>query len=430
MKNNQAAPSLKLFGALGMVSLGLAATNTALGQNPRLPSTEITIRVVDEKGNGIKGATVQILNAETPCVCDPYNGTNKCVISVLQSKETSKDGWAVFEGADFKPTKQYIAAVNAGCSTLKDCGPEGPSKDCSFVSGNSQHYISNEKGGYDKGILLELNSGKTEKIKPKKEEGIKSAIPEFELGLGGGYGFGMNGNLLGENKSFTTISSTTTGVYGSWAAGENFYLRPTFGICPVLSAGVELGYTYGKNYSWTTSNSNATSQSSLSYSGRYTNINATPLVVIYPYENYHIKPFLKLGVQFNLSNSIKAEWNQVQSFDSSTTTTNQAGTYKGTFSAGFVAGLGIDYKLGNNWALTGELNFSNTQFTPKTWTLTKYVVNGMDQLNSLDVYQKQTDYLKSLSGGSTTNPNAPAQALRYSAPASYLGIRLGISFSF
>lgn len=45
--------------------------------------------------------------------------------------------------------------------------------------------------------------------------------------------------------------------------------------------------------------------------------------------------------------------------------------------------------------------------------------------------QKQTYYVKSYTvPNSGFDPNSPSQALRSSQPASYLGLRLGISHSF
>ena len=253
----------------------------------------------------------------------------------------------------------------------------------------------------------------------------------FELCGGVGYGFSFNGGLLGQNRTFTATDRTFDGVYGSWAQGENFFIKTDFKVSNCFNVGAEFDYTYGKNIIWDQNTIGATSTTNLHYEGRYTGYSATPFIQFNPCGSNHFNPYVDLGLRLNFSNSIKQNVNQTQTSNNNTTTTIQEGTLKGMFSTGFDASLGAKWRLNNRLSFNTEVYSSNSNLVPDKFTITKYMINGTDQLGTLTTSQKQTNYLKNYTvPTSTTDPNSPSKALRSSLPISTVGIRFGIDYKF
>lgn len=253
----------------------------------------------------------------------------------------------------------------------------------------------------------------------------------FEVCGGVGYGFSFNGGLLGQNRTFTATDRTFDGVYGSWAQGENFFIKIDYKVSNCFNVGTEFDYTYGKNITWDQNTIGATSTTDQHYEGRYTGYSATPFIQFNPCGSNRFSPYVDLGLRLNFSNSIKQNYTQTQTNNNNTTTTIQKITLKGAFSPGFDAALGAKYSLSNRLALLAELYSSNSNFIQDEATLDNYTINGVDQLGTLNTSQKKIDYVKRFTvPTSGTDPNKPSQALRSSQPASTIGMRLGIDLKF
>ena len=253
----------------------------------------------------------------------------------------------------------------------------------------------------------------------------------FEVCAGVGYGLPFNNGLLGQNKVFTATNRSFDGVYGSWAAGENFFIKTDFKVSNCFGAGVEFDYVYGKQYDYTTNTIGATSTTNQFYEGRYTGYSATPFIQFNPCGSNRFAPYVDLGLRLNFSNSIKQTINQTQTSNNNTTVTIQKATFKGAFTPGFDAALGFKYRLNRNWSLIGEIDFSNSNFVASEGTITSYTVNGADQLSTLNTSQKQVEYVKSYTvPNSGFDPNSPSKALRDEQKASCLLFRVGFSCQF
>jgi len=249
----------------------------------------------------------------------------------------------------------------------------------------------------------------------------------FELCAGAGYGFSFNGGLLGQNKTFTANDRTFDGQYGSWAQGTNIFIKTDFHISNSIGVGVVFDYSDGKNYTWDV-NAIGVNPTYQHYESQYTGYSATPFIQFNPCGSNLISPYVDLGLRLNFSNTIKQTLDQTQTSNNITTTTIQEATLKGAFSTGFDAALGIKFRLSNNWGLNAEINSSNSNFVQDHATINKYMINGTDQLGTLNVSQKQTDYVKSYTvPNSGFDSNSPSKALKNPVPASTIGISLGIS---
>ncbi|HEY1869928.1 MAG TPA: hypothetical protein VGG71_02665 [Chitinophagaceae bacterium] len=258
-----------------------------------------------------------------------------------------------------------------------------------------------------------------------------SGLPKFQIEAGVGYCLPFNGGLLGQNVTFSGTTYSASGVYGSWGTGVNFYVRPEFKVCHSTTAGVQFDYISGKQYTWSTNSTGSVTSLTENYKGNYYGVSVSPFVNFYPCHFGEVTPFVGLGLPMNVSSMIKQTEDGMQTVNGTTTHTIQTSTLKGSFTIGFNAEVGVRYRLSDHWNLCGGLNFHNSSFVPSTWKVDSYMVNGSDKLSTLNPFQKQTNYVKSYtSAGSLTDPNSPMQTLKYSAPESYFGPRIGVSYSF
>lgn len=253
---------------------------------------------------------------------------------------------------------------------------------------------------------------------------------KFEISGGIGYGFSFNGNMLQQNRTLADNYRTFDGVYGSWAEGESFFIKIDYNLSNCFDAGVEFDYTHGKKYSWDQIIVGSNSTNYQHYESRYTGYSATPFIQFNPCGiNNRLTPYVDLGIRLNFSNAVNTAVNEAQVTSNNATTIIQEITYKGEFTTGFDAGLGIRYKLGNNWSVIAEIRSSNSNFIPDDATLNKYTVNGTDQIGTLNTSQRKIDYVKSFTV-STPDPNSPSMAQQVQQSASTIGLRFGVGLKF
>ena len=101
---------------------------------------------------------------------------------------------------------------------------------------------------------------------------------------------------------------------------------------------------------------------------------------------------------------------------------------KGGIAFGFHAGLGMSFGLTSNLSLFGELNMNNLNYAPKEGEMTKYTRNGVDELATLDISQKEYEYTENPTMGSG-GPSQPTKAPKTSYNYGTLGLNIGLKYS-
>jgi hypothetical protein len=99
---------------------------------------------------------------------------------------------------------------------------------------------------------------------------------------------------------------------------------------------------------------------------------------------------------------------------------------------GITGGLGTTYQFSENWSLLGELNFGTSSYQLKHGEVTRNEYRGVDQLPFMSTRDKEIEYVKvldeNLSG--PVNQDEPQKAATFDLPGAYLGLRLGVRYSF
>jgi len=267
---------------------------------------------------------------------------------------------------------------------------------------------------------------------------------QLEISGGIGYGFGLGKGLIGAN-SVQTYTQTTgagvqtytdEGVYGSWGQGLDANLRFSRMLCEHFGAGLEFSYLSGRKFkieeSLTQSAMGNLYTERLEYTGNLRSVRLSPQIYYRGEDCAGFTPYSRVGLQLNLSNSMKQTYRETTIDNAITTVYEEEAKVKGKFNMGFNAAIGAMYNLSDNLGIYGEGFFNNSAFVPKTWELTSYTVDGQDELNNLTTSQKRIEYEKEISGSSALppDPNSPTKALANPMPAGAWGLRLGLIYHF
>jgi hypothetical protein len=106
--------------------------------------------------------------------------------------------------------------------------------------------------------------------------------------------------------------------------------------------------------------------------------------------------------------------------------------FSGGVSIGFNATLGCAFRLDEKMSFFAEFNFINMTYAPDKSEITEYTIKGVDNLPTLTVKQKQTNYYETLQTTPLTSiPNtAPNQALKQTYSLGSIGLNIGMKINF
>lgn len=223
-----------------------------------------------------------------------------------------------------------------------------------------------------------------------------------------GYRLGAGTQAVGENSTTSGTSTSYEGVYGS--LGEGFGFGASVGYLGSSSLGVELGLAYWLGNSFETTSSYYGSTETDKVSG--TGFMATPSIVV-AVDLHSVKPYARLGLVFGIM-KVTAEMSMTYNGQ----TTSRTAEETGGLGFGYAGGFGIIVPLGGSVDFFTEAALFAVTYSPGQAELTKYTVNGADQLAS--VTNKVVTYKDSYN---STEQNTSLAVRR---PFSNIGINAGI----
>jgi len=113
---------------------------------------------------------------------------------------------------------------------------------------------------------------------------------------------------------------------------------------------------------------------------------------------------------------------------------SQTGTMKtrdyGGISLGIKADAGVEFPLSKLISLFGQIQADQFSFSPKHGKVTKYTVEGADQMSSLTTSQSKWDYVKSINNHDPTPADEASKRLRVTHSFDNVGLVVGVKFKF
>ncbi len=224
----------------------------------------------------------------------------------------------------------------------------------------------------------------------------------------------------------------TARTYDLYQDGDKVHpvgLGKSFG--PAIRAGVflndfiavELGVVYRMGINTKVNVATSTSSGWDKFKGNM--LQLVPAVVIQPdFDLGSVSPYARVGVLIGVLPSITCN------FDVTRAGTERVGTlrYTGGVAVGGSAALGCDIDITDMLSLYVELSYDAMAYAPTKGKLVKYTENGADKLGDLSTQDKETKFVKDISGF-VADPNSPDQQLKNSYPFNNFALNFGVKIS-
>lgn len=260
---------------------------------------------------------------------------------------------------------------------------------------------------------------------------VKAHSRKLYITIGGGYGLSTapNSAYASVNSTRNLTGSTNEILNSTGSFGRGMQFNGTFGYMFTENIGAELniGYLLGSKIT-NTSKSNGYIFYEASSSGNM--LRLTPTVRISVGKN-KIKTFMRFGLVIGMLSKI--EYSSVANFTYSSTgqlsNEETEGYSSGGVSLGFSAGLGANYKLTDRLSVFAEIALISQAWAPKKSVTTKYISNGIDRLATMNISEKESEYVSSYDNASSST-STPTKRLKNYTPFSSIGINIGIHLAF
>jgi hypothetical protein len=225
-----------------------------------------------------------------------------------------------------------------------------------------------------------------------------------------GYGFGAGTQYISVNGDYTQTPTTYEGVYGSY--GEGFKFGSSAGYMFSRNLGAELGFAYwlGNTFEIQAKFTNGLVTDKLSGSGFV----AVPSIVLSA-NMETINPYARIGLVLGI---LKVDFEEKDQRSGQTQDINREDT--GNLAFGYAGALGVLVPAGSTVGFFVEADIHSVTYSPSQAEYTKYTVNGVDQLPSLQ--RKVHEYKESF-----TSSDPVYTAVR--RPFSSIGIVVGARIS-
>lgn len=260
---------------------------------------------------------------------------------------------------------------------------------------------------------------------------VGSAAASISIGPVVGYGIGtgkasfFQGTDYEENNQ--GVQTKDKNLYYSAGQGIKLGLGAEYSI-EEISFGLDMGYSMGlegdlmKSRQYDSFDSiwyTASAKMKTSYIFISPNIKIEKTIM-------GITPFCGFG----LSLAIAPKSTMSEEYSDGTTTGEMVWELSHNLGIGKWGVLGIKYPLIGGLVIVGEIKAEELSFKASHGEITKYTENGVDQLSSMTVREKETDFKDDDTEDTPSNTTKPNIDHTFITAANSVSIRLGIMYSF
>lgn len=271
-----------------------------------------------------------------------------------------------------------------------------------------------------------------------------ASYAQFQISASGGYAIGSAGMQIGEKVSI----SQTENTYGSYGQGLNTQIRGTYFFNDTFGADLSLGYLHGDDQTVLEVNVPGTEVDAVARARAF----GAAISLVYKFNNNvygRLGALVKLGGKTEavayqnmmMTDEQAAGLSQAYGTEipsGSTFETNYVEDYHGQFPLGFVAAIGYEYPLNDNFSVFAEAEYYGISLKRKDSEITEWNTNvvrpdgtvAVEGFYSLDNLPEGTNinttYVDEISN---TEPGS-TEELAVKVPYSSFGINFGITYKF
>ncbi len=267
------------------------------------------------------------------------------------------------------------------------------------------------------------------------------------ISAGSGYGFSAFPQVINHSgtyyyDNFGNGSQIYDNIVGSYSSGINFnaaigynFSKQGYNFSKHIVAEIGVSYVSGKIYQVTDylyfgNNYSGLIKTDFNLQGKMWRI--VPTFKLYS-EPSTITPYLKAGIVFGVGGIIIMDYVETQSSNppnGNSLITDASLKFTEGISYGLMAAAGADLFISKQFGIYLELGFTGQTWAPEHSEYTKDNINGQDQLSTMTVNQKVTNYTNNLNITYPQDPNQPTIQLKQFNPFSDWGFKLGVKYNF
>jgi len=259
--------------------------------------------------------------------------------------------------------------------------------------------------------------------------------------VGGGYAIPSGSQNLFTTGSttqvvgnFTTVTTKSEAVKGSYGAGINFNAAVGYKFSPFIGLDLNLSYLMGKSFEGTSTISTQNGDATLNETQESSGFFVSP-ALMFMAGTEKVRPYAIAGVIMGSLNREDKSAIQTDLLRGDPIQYELVSETKGDMAFGFRGGMGVDFNINNNTSLYLEGIFNSMSYYAKEKEVTKYTFNGDDMMGDLTESQRKTIYVDqtttvTVDGVENNDPDQPTEELRSPSPLSSLGINFGVKLKF
>lgn len=249
------------------------------------------------------------------------------------------------------------------------------------------------------------------------------------LQINGGYALAANRSNLYQlgmvNSVWNNNRLTEEQLNLSFGQGLNFGLNFGYRLNSYLHADLDFSYLLGASFTANSSNDLSMVERETAMSARM--LQLSPSVVFSPATG-PVRLFARLGLVFGNASLDVISHNKF----SGGSEIEQELLLDGGWAIGMMAGLGLSHKINERFSIVGELRSINMSYAPTRGEVTKYVVDGQDEIATLTTEAREVEFVDSYSVNRNSPPSSdePSKAFKIRMPFSSLGLNIGLRYNF
>jgi hypothetical protein len=243
------------------------------------------------------------------------------------------------------------------------------------------------------------------------------------MGFSAGYGFPVASQNISMNLDIGINQSTKSILKGSFGQGIN--LNCFYGLLVAKNVSLEA------NFSFIRSNPiNSVYIKDTSYQEKL--FLQARMLKVSPVFRFNIPDqfmYFKVGPLFRLAGNIIATYQFNDYLNNSVTDSDWR--YSHGFSIGGFAAIGLNRTLNEHFVIFGEAAVNVQSWAPKKGNVVAYKVNGTDMIETLNVAQKQTNFVANYTDHYHSKSGwEPSTELKQYFPFSNAALMVGIQYNF
>lgn len=254
---------------------------------------------------------------------------------------------------------------------------------------------------------------------------------KFYIKIKGGYNFATSSSVdnrlyMDFNRTDFPTSSEISNAKIGLGKGFDFGLNAGYSFNKYL--GTELGINYFIGGESSTKSTYGAQYSKYIISAKTISVNPS---LVFRADFTKINPYIKLGFVFGKS-TFNQDWDLLGVAGDPNQKLDATKKFSGGISWGYNGSFGINYSLTSKMSLFGEAILNKVSYSPKKSSYIKYNVNGVDLLPTLNLKDRETEYVSSYTEDYTLPPsitnNQTKKETSFQVDLSNIGLNFGLIY--